>query len=71
MKTDARVRMRTPALAAWRRELARGVRTPTTFDALWRAACEDAAAFEVAATMPALAASNRRAARRIVAEAGL
>ena len=33
--------MRTPALDAWRRELAAGKRTKTTFDALWRAACAE------------------------------
>ena len=32
----------TPALTAWRRELARGARTVATFDALWRAACWEA-----------------------------
>ncbi|HEV8355679.1 MAG TPA: hypothetical protein VGQ17_02830 [Gemmatimonadales bacterium] len=30
---------RSPALRLWRAELAAGVRTTTTFDALWRGAC--------------------------------
>ena len=29
------------ALRTWRRELTAGHRTPTTFDATWRAACEE------------------------------
>ena len=35
-----------PALTAWRDELRRGERTPTTFDALWQAACCEANAQE-------------------------
>jgi hypothetical protein len=34
-------RMKTPALDVWHRELAAGTRTNVTFDALWRAACEE------------------------------
>ncbi len=33
---------RYPALTAWRRELAAGVRDPFTFDDLWRRACAEA-----------------------------
>ena len=33
-------------LALWRAELRAGKRTPTDFDALWRAACEEATAAE-------------------------
>lgn len=54
----------TPALDAWRRELAAGTRTPTTFDWLWRAACEELNALE--APTPALAASHLREAHSIV-----
>ena len=60
--------MRTPALDAWRRELAAGERTKMTCDALWQAACEEANALEFA-FIPELAASCRHAARRIVLEA--
>ena len=35
-----------PALAAWRRELAAGERTPTTFDPLHAAACLEMSALE-------------------------
>ena len=37
---------RYPALRLWHRELAGGVRTRSTYDALWRAACHEAAAKE-------------------------
>src|SRR5437870_5920678 len=51
-------RVPTPALNAWRRELAAGARTKYTFDALWRAACEDMNALEAAgAGLPGLARS--------------
>ncbi len=59
---------RTPALDAWRRELAENKRTKYTFDALWRAACEDMNALE-ATSIPRLAAFYRREARRILADA--
>ena len=36
-----------PALSAWRRELAHGYRTPTEFDWLWQAACEEMTAAEM------------------------
>src|SRR5207244_2714421 len=48
-------RVKTPALDAWRREIAAGARTIYTFDPLWRAACEEMNALE--APMPKLAAS--------------
>ena len=60
--------MNTPALRAWREELRRGERTPATFDALWRAACEEANALEFA-SIPELAACFQREARRIILEA--
>ena len=40
------LRVPTPALNAWRHEVARGVRTTKNFDALWAAGCEDLAAVE-------------------------
>jgi hypothetical protein len=43
-----RVGFRKPALDTWRAELAQGERTPTTFDALWGAASEEAAALDAA-----------------------
>ena len=43
-------------LQRWAEELARGVRTPVSYDALWRAACWEAAALE------AEAADSRRVA---------
>ena len=45
--TDRNIRrLHTPALDAWRAELARGERTRTTFDPLFRAACEEMNALE-------------------------
>ena len=62
--------MKTPALAAWRRELARCERTREVFDPLWRAACEEANALEVeAGGLPGLAVVLQREARRIIVEA--
>lgn len=62
--------VRYPALTAWRRELAAGKRTATTFDALWRAACEEMHALEAEADkLPAIAAGYRDAAKRIIAAA--
>lgn len=62
---------RSPALSAWRRELAAGLRTPLTFAPLWRAACAEMNAVEFeAAGLPELAASSRRDAERIVRAAG-
>ncbi len=59
--------MKTPALEAWRRELKAGTRTATTFDWLWRAACEEMHALE--APTPALAKSYLVEAQRIVRHA--
>lgn len=57
----------TPALDAWRAELRAGQRTPTTFDALWRAACEEANALEAhAAGLPGLALGFQHDARAII-----
>lgn len=62
--------MRTPALDTWRRELVRGDRTVTTFDALWRAACEEQAALECEENgLSSIAASHRHEARRLIAAA--
>jgi hypothetical protein len=56
-----------PALTEWRRQLAAGERTTHTFDALWRAACAEAGAEEHERDgLPAIAASLRREAGRIV-----
>ena len=50
---------RSPALDAWRAELAAGKRTVHTFDPLWRAACEEISALEHdAAGLPAIAAGQ-------------
>jgi hypothetical protein len=57
--------MKTPALDAWRRELAAGTRTPYTFDPLWRAACEERNALEHA-QFPELAESFLAESRRII-----
>ena len=35
-----------PALAEWHRQVRAGTRSPTTFDTLWEAACEEAWARE-------------------------
>ena len=51
----------TPALDAWRAELARGERTRTTFDPLFRAACEEMNALEA---QPELRAGYLARARR-------
>jgi hypothetical protein len=66
--TDARLRTRTAALNLWRRELAAGERTRSTFDALWRAACADMNALESAA-IPHLATAYRQEAQRILTDA--
>ena len=63
MNTTQNKRKRTPALNLWRWELRCGKRTRTTFDALWRAACEEANALE----NPQLAASYHGRARAIIA----
>jgi hypothetical protein len=56
----------TPALDAWRAELARGERTRTTFDPLFRAACEEMNALEA---QPEQRAGYLARARRIIAAA--
>lgn len=59
-----------PALAAWRAELVRGRRTPTTFDDLWRAACAEQSAIEFEADrLPSIAEGFRAKARQIVLKA--
>ena len=58
--------MKYPALAAWHDEMRRGLRKPTTLDALWRAACAEANAREFAGTIPALHAAFMTDARRII-----
>ena len=63
-------RLVTPALNAWRAEVASGERTRDTVDALWRAACEEANALEAAAAgLPDLAEHFRRDAYKIISEA--
>ncbi len=62
--------MRTPALTAWRQEIAAGERSQTTFDALWDAACAEMSALEFDAQgLLGLAASCQRDAQRIVRSA--
>lgn len=56
----------TPALDAWRAELARGERTRTTFDALWQAACAEANAAEFESSIPELHRAFMAEARRII-----
>ena len=66
----ARTHMRTPALDAWRRELAAGQRTPLTFDPLWKAACEEMSALEYGtAGLPTIADALQREARKIIVAA--
>ena len=60
---------RYPALTRWRRELLAGERTIHVVDALWRAACSEAAAAECEATLPEIAAGYRAEARRIITTA--
>ncbi len=57
----------TPALDTWRTELAGGLRAPTTFDALWRAACAEVAALE--APVPEIRDNCLAEARRIIESA--
>jgi hypothetical protein len=60
-------RGRTPALDAWRAELAEGRRTPTAFDWLWQAACCEQSAIEYEADgLPGIAEKFRSEAREIV-----
>ena len=53
-------------LAAWQRELDRGQRTRFQFDALWKAACLEAEAEEVAASRPVAAMLALRDAHRVI-----
>jgi hypothetical protein len=58
------------ALDAWRSELQRGERKPTTFDPLWRAACAEQDAVEMEGMgLPGLGRAFRDEARRIIAAA--
>ena len=59
--------MKTPALDAWRRELAAGQRTKYDFDPLWRAACQEMNALE--APTPGLAQFFLSEAHRIIQSA--
>ena len=62
--------VKTPALDAWRQELATGVRSATTFDALWEAASLEMLAVEATqAGLRELAESRCLAARQIIAAA--
>ncbi len=59
--TPWRGRVPTPALDAWRTELARGERTRTTFDPLFRASCEELNALEAPSELrPGYLARARR-----------
>lgn len=63
-------RRSSPALEAWRQELADGTRTPNSFDPLWRAACAEMTALEAdAAALPTLGATYRQYAQSIIAGA--
>lgn|GEM_PF-3278746 len=65
-----RVNKTYPALHAWRAELARGERTRSTFDHLWRAACAEQSALEFEQDgLPSIAEWFRADARRIICEA--
>ncbi len=59
----------TPALDEWRRELRAALRTPHTFDALWRAACEEMNALDAQRDCPGLAEKYARDAQKIVTDA--
>lgn len=59
------VKPRYPALEAWWDELGQGVRTPTTSDALYRAACEEANAREFE-DLPELHRGFMAEARRVI-----
>lgn len=60
--------IKTPALDAWRRELAAGQRTKYDFDPLWRAACRESDALDLQ-SIPRLAEVGLRDARRIIRNA--
>lgn len=61
--------MKYPALAAWRLELQKGLRTTTTFDALWRAACREAMAAEYEQIVPMISEHYRAEAVKILERA--
>ena len=62
---------RFPALALWHDELDAGVRTPTTFDALYRAACAEADAREFyGMRIPELGDRSMAQSREIIRQAG-
>lgn len=58
----------TPALDQWHKELARKERTTTTFDPLFRAACAEQWALDLA-SYPEIALGFRRDAMRILRDA--
>lgn len=68
-KSSARRAPEYPALTAWRAELLRGERTALTFDSLWRAACLELNAQELAGFVPEVAQSYRAKATRILQDA--
>ena len=59
---------RTPALDAWRNELRKAERTPTDFDALWRAACAEMWSLDMA-EYPSIAEGFRWDAVKILRDA--
>ena len=60
------MKLRTPALDEWRHELAAGMRTMNTFDALWRAACEEMNALDAVRDCPDMVAKYSSDAQTIV-----
>lgn len=61
---------RSPALTLWRRELAAALRTRTTFDDLWRAACAEQLAEDMEADgVPTNAVARRKEAAAIIRQA--
>jgi hypothetical protein len=67
MRDAGRRPSRTPALEAWRAELAAGERSAVDFDPLWRAACCDQwSADFLSWGLPTIAAAFREDARRIL-----
>ena len=58
----------TPAYDLWRDEVARGERTTTTIDPLFRSACAESWALDLA-EYPLIATGFRRDARRILKDA--
>ena len=67
MRTQPHSGFQTPALNLWRDAIHSGKRTPTRFDALWAAACEECNAREfVRAGLPLLVQSCLRRAHQAV-----